>query len=171
MELNEKKWKVQEDLFCVMSYIIMIMTMVLRIVDLKNNITECILTWSYIITALVWLALNKIMIRENNIDKWLKILEAFNYSLSTIGAMSLLIFYALVLVSAPIYILILIIIGSICITIWSAYNKNTQEDVGEKRKQTSLNFMSLRSLRPLCIFLLKLHKKAWIYQLSGYSLN
>ena len=28
-----------------------------------------------------------------------------------------------------------------------------------------------RRLRPLCIFLLKLHKKAWIYQLSGYSLN
>ena len=24
---------------------------------------------------------------------------------------------------------------------------------------------------PLCIFLLKLHKNAWIYQLSGYSLN
>ena len=29
----------------------------------------------------------------------------------------------------------------------------------------------IRSVRPLCIFLLKLHKKAWIYQLSGYCLN
>lgn len=80
MELNKKKWKVQEDLFCVMSYIIMIITMVLRIVDLKTNITEFILTYTYIITAGVWVALNGIMTREKNIDKWLKILEAFNYS-------------------------------------------------------------------------------------------
>lgn len=29
----------------------------------------------------------------------------------------------------------------------------------------------LKKYKPLCIFLLKLHKKAWIYQLSGYSLN
>lgn len=143
MELNKKKWKVQEDLFCVMSYIIMIITMVLKIVDLKTNITEFILTYTYIITAGVWVALNGIMTREKNIDKWLKILEAFNYSLSTNGTMSLLIFYVLVLGSAPIYILALIVLASIVVAIWSARNKNIKGEVEEQKKQTSLNFEKL----------------------------
>ena len=39
----------------------------------------------------------------------------------------------------------------------------------EQVTESTWDFLS--SQGPLCIFLLKLHKKAWIYQLSGYSLN
>lgn len=143
MELNNKKYRVQEDLFGVLAYIDMIITMILEILALEMNINKGIPPFVYLITVIVWLVLSKRMTRENNIDKWSRVLEAFNYNLPTIEALSLMIFYVFLLYSVPKYILELIVIISIGITLWSAWNKNTQGEVEEKKKQTSLNFEKL----------------------------
>lgn len=59
-KLKEKKWKLQEDLFCLLSYIIMIGTMVSMIFNPKINLSDNILLIVYITTVIIWLIFIKL---------------------------------------------------------------------------------------------------------------
>ena len=125
-ELNRKKWNLQEDLFCFLSYCIMIITMILKINNPEMERSDAILFFLYFIAIIVWGILCSKIDKEQKIEKYLNILQSFNYYSPTIVMISTLIFYIAVCRKASIFILILIIAGSIILSIRTTWYKNKE---------------------------------------------
>lgn len=140
-KLKEKKWKLQEDLFCLLSYIIMIGTMVSMIFNPKINLSDNILLIVYITTVIIWLIFIKVI--KNRIDTVLDILEAFNNYSASIGIVTYLLFYLAIICDAPMFVLALIVGGSVILSIWAIYYKIKTGVVEKRDSGTGLQFEKL----------------------------
>ena len=141
-ELNRKKWNLQEDLFCFLSYCIMIITMILKINNPEMERSDAILFFLYFIAIIVWGILCSKIDKEQKIEKYLNILQSFNYYSPTIVMISTLIFYIAVCRKASIFILILIIAGSIILSIRTTWYKN-KENIKQRENKICLKFEKL----------------------------
>lgn len=108
---NNRIWNFQENWFCLLAYIISIITMICRVLELETLVNDITLFCIYLIALFVWIRItNNKKLMGKEIEKYF---IAFNNHAPSWTIISSMVFYLAVISDVPKGVLIAIIIASV----------------------------------------------------------
>lgn len=112
---NNRIWGLQEGWFCLIAYIITVITMIFRVIEIDNVLNDILSFSMYLVALIVWII---IIQSKKMMDKRAEIfLKAFNHHAPSLIIFNLLIFYLAVLrCSNKIYWILVIVVFLIMMT-------------------------------------------------------
>lgn len=112
---NEKIWIVQENWYCILAYLITIVTMILRVIEVEQKVVDVISFAMYTVAMILWLVIvksEKLMGASAH-----KFLIAFNNHAPSMIIVSSMVFYLCVCCTTCRWILIAVIVISVILCI------------------------------------------------------
>lgn len=111
---NNRQWMMQENWFCILAYIITIVTMICRILEINTNINDNISIIMYFISLVIWIGIVKskpLMGKKAEL-----FLDVFNQNMPIMIIISSMAFYIAVCVCPCKIVWILIILLFVCLS-------------------------------------------------------